>query len=205
MNNEKYLRDLKEIREMMNRSSRFISLSGFSGISVGIIALAGTYLAYRLVYLQQEYLGYHPVELSDRSFTLLLVIALSTILLSFLSGIFFTTRETRKKNLKVWDGQTRRLLINFLIPLIAGGIICLILLHQGFLGLAAPLTLVFYGLALLNASKYTLNEIRSLGLLEIVLGLLAMQFIQYGLLFWSLGFGLLHIIYGVLVYLKYRS
>jgi hypothetical protein len=205
MENEKYLRDLKEIRKMMNRSSRFISLSGFSGISVGIIALAGTYLAYRMVYLKQGSPGYHPVELSDRSLTLLLVIALSTILLSFLSGIFFTTWETRKKNQKIWDGQTRRLLINFLIPLIAGGIICPMLLYRGFLGIVAPLTLVFYGLALLTASKYTLNEIRSLGLLEIALGLLAMQFISYGLLFWSLGFGLLHIIYGAVVYLKYRS
>ncbi len=205
MNQEKYIQDLKEIREMMNRSSRFISLSGFSGISVGIIALTGTYLAYRMVYMHQGALDYAAVELSVKSLTHLLVIALSTIFLSILSGIYFTSRETRKKKLKAWDLQTRRLLINFGIPLLAGGIICLILLVQGFLGMVAPLTLVFYGLALLNASKYTLNEIRSLGLLEIVLGLLAMQFISIGLLFWSLGFGLLHIVYGTMVYLKYRS
>jgi hypothetical protein len=205
MNQEKYIQDLKEIREMMNRSSRFISLSGFSGISVGIIALAGTYLAYRKIYMHQGALDYAAVELSGKSLTHLLVIALSTIFLSILSGIYFTSRETRKKKLKAWDLQTKRLLINFGIPLLAGGIICLILLVQGFLGMVAPLTLVFYGLALLNASKYTLNEIRSLGLLEIVLGLLAMQFISIGLLFWSLGFGLLHIVYGTMVYLKYRS
>jgi len=69
----------------------------------------------------------------------------------------------------------------------------------------APLTLIFYGLALVNASKYTLSEIRSFGIAEIVLGLIAMAFIGYGLLFWAIGFGLLHIIYGIIMHVRYGS
>ena len=80
---------------------------------------------------------------------------------------------------------------------------CLILLFKGYVGIITPLTLIFYGLALVNASKYTLNEVRSLGIAEIILGLFAAQFIGYALIFWALGFGLLHIVYGILVQIRY--
>lgn len=202
---EKYIEDLKEIKDIMNRSSRFISLSGLSGISAGISALLGAYFAYQTVYFEQDYLGYRRAFLTAESLMQLLLIAVGTLVLAIGTGIYFTTRQTKKQNQKVWDIQTRRLLINLAIPLVTGGILCLMLLGKGYIGIVAPLTLVFYGLALVNASKYTLNEIRSLGMLEIVLGLIALQFIGYGLLFWALGFGVLHIVYGVIMQLKYKS
>ena len=176
---EKYLEDLKEIKDIMNRSSRFISLSGFSGISAGIIALIGAYLA--------------------------LDLATGTFLLAIASIIFFTTRKTLAQKQKIWDAQTRRLLINLFIPLLAGGLFCLILLSKGYLSIAAPLTLIFYGLALVNASKYTLNEVRSLGIIEIILGLFSALYTSYGLLFWAIGFGLMHIVYGIAMEIKYKS
>ena len=202
---EKYIEDLKEIKDMMSRSSRFISLSGLSGISAGIIAIFGAYLAYETVYTNQDYLGYRQAVLTDNSILQLILIAMSTLILTIVTGIYFTTRETKKKNLNVWDQQTKRLLINLIIPLATGGILCLMLLFRGYIGLIAPLTLIFYGLALFNASKYTLNEIRSLGILEIILGLIAVQYIGFGLLFWVIGFGALHIIYGAIMYKKYES
>ena len=108
-------------------------------------------------------------------------------------------------NQPLWNHQTKRLLINLLISLATGGIFSFILLLKGFIGLVAPITLLFYGLALVNASKYTLSEIRSLGLLEIALGLISTYYIGYGLLFWAVGFGALHIVYGVLMHLKYEK
>lgn len=202
---EKYIEDLKEIKDIMNRSSRFISLSGLSGISAGISALIGAYLAYRIVYTNPDYQQFGRIFLTNESITQLLLIALGTLILAIGTGIYFTTRETKKRNQKIWDIQTRRLLINLFIPLLSGGILCLILLFKGYIGLVAPLTLIFYGLALVNASKYTLNEIRSLGLMEIVLGLLATYFIGFGLLFWSIGFGILHIVYGIIMQWRYKS
>lgn len=201
---EKYIEDLKEIKDIMNRSSRFISLSGLSGVSAGVIALIGAYLAYQTVYSNQDYLGYRKAILTTDSLLQLLLIAAGTLILTIVIGIYFTTRETKKRNLKVWDQQTKRLLINLFIPLATGGILCLMLLFRGYIGLVAPLTLIFYGLALVNASKYTLNEIRSLGLIEIILGLIAMQYIGFGLLFWVIGFGVLHIVYGAIMYKKYE-
>jgi hypothetical protein len=135
----------------------------------------------------------------------LLLIGILTLVLALAGGIFFTTRETRKRGEKIWDHRVKRLLVNLAIPLVTGGIVCLMLLFRGQGGLVAPLTLVFYGLALVHASKYTLGEIRSLGLLEIVLGLIALQFPGYGLWFWAIGFGLLHIVYGIYIPLKERS
>ena len=202
---EKYLEDLKEIKEIMHRSSRFISLSGISGVMAGIFALIGAWLAYETVYTGQNYLGYRKALLLPESILTLLAIAFSVLVLSVAGGVFFTTRKARKNNQALWDAQSKRLVINLLIPLATGGILCLMLLVKGYIGFIAPFTLIFYGLALVNASKYTLHEIRSLGLIEIFLGLLATYFIGYGLLFWALGFGLFHIIYGIVMHVKYGS
>ncbi len=205
MDQNKYIEDIKDIKDIMNRSSRFVSLSGLSGISAGIIALIGVYAAYQTVYINQDYFGYRKAIITTESLATLLLIAIGTVVLSIVTVIYFTTKETKKRNQKIWDRQTKRLLINLLIPLMTGGILCLMLLLKGYIGIVAPLTLIFYGLALINASKYTLNEIRSLGIIQIALGLIATHFIGFGLLFWAVGFGILHIIYGVVMHFRYRS
>lgn len=201
---EKYIQDIKEIKEIMNRSTRFISLSGLSGVSTGIIALAGVYIAYLAIFKEQDYLVYNAIELKNNNLNLLLLIALGTLILSIGNAIFFTQRKTNRQNESVWDKQTKRLLINLSIPLITGGLLCLMLLLNGFVGILPPLTLIFYGLALVNGSKYTLFEIRNLGIIEIIIGLFAFQFIEYSLLFWAFGFGVIQIVYGLIVQKKYK-
>ena len=91
-----------------------------------------------------------------------------------------------------------------MIPLTAGGIFIVILLMRGFYDIVAPASLLFYGLALINASKYTLSDVRYLGMCEVVLGLMAAFFAGYGLIFWAMGFGVLHVFYGVSMYIKYE-
>jgi hypothetical protein len=205
MDKEKYIEDLKEIKDIMNRTTRFISLSGLSGVSTGIIALAGTFLAYQTIFKDQGYLVYNAVELNSDNLRYLLLIAVGTLILSIGTAIFFTSRKTKKQNQNGWNSQTKELLLNLLIPLITGGLLCLTLLFKGFVGILPPLTLIFYGLALLNGSKYTLSEIKNLGLIEILLGLTAFQFIDYGLLFWAFGFGVVQILYGIIIQIKYKS
>lgn len=202
---DRYIEDLKEIKDILHRSSRFISLSGLSGVAAGICALLGYWIATNTVFTNNAHLGYQRVQLPGESMTQLLMIAGGTLVLAIVTAVYFTTRETRKRNQSIWDHQSKRLLINLGIPLVTGGILCLILLIQGYIGLLAPLTLIFYGLGLVNASKYTLPEIRSLGIIEIILGLAAMQFIGQSMFFWMAGFGVLHIIYGLHVQRKYKS
>ena len=202
---QEYIEDIKEIRKIMDRSTRFLSLSGMSGITSGVIALIGAFLAYATIYDGQDYMQYRKALLTSDSLTQLLLIAIVILVLSIGCAYFFTTRRAKKNNETLWDEHAKKMLINMAIPLITGGILSLIFISKGFVGLAAPLTLIFYGLALVSGSKYTLDEIRSLGLMEIALGLLSAYFIGYGLIFWAVGFGGLHIIYGVVMHYKYEA
>lgn len=202
---------LDEIRSLMERSSRFISLSGLSGVAAGLFAIIGAALVYiyldmtpfdgkRLYYVE----AIHSTKWGMNYITFFLLDIVFILTGAITCGIFFTTRKAKQKGQKIWDALSQRLLINLFIPLAAGGIFCLGLFYHGFFGLLAPTTLVFYGLALVNASKYTLNDIRNLGYCEIILGLLSLFFLGYGLEVWVIGFGILHIIYGSLMYWKYE-
>lgn len=200
-----HLENLKEIRNIMDRSSRFISLSGLSGVAAGISALLGaTVVKWYLIKKNINYTQTLGSDLTRESILFLVSVAVLVFILALCSAIFFTARNARKKSNRVWDAMTERLLVNLFIPLAAGGVFCMILMHHNLLFLVTPCMLIFYGLALLNASKYTLNEIRYLGFLEILLGLLASFFTGYGLLAWTIGFGVLHIVYGTLMYYKYE-
>lgn len=202
---KQYLDDITEIKSMMERSSRFISLSGLSGIFAGIYALIGAVLVYNRMYSADGFFYkriYTHSYASDVNF--MIIIAVSVLLLALITGIIFTTRKARKQNLKTWDKTTKRLLINLMIPLAAGGFICIMLIKSHNYTLVAPATLIFYGLALINASHYTYRDIRYLGLTELIIGFIACIYIEYDLLFWAIGFGLLHIIYGTMMYVKYE-
>jgi hypothetical protein len=205
MKEKDYIKDLSEIRTMMENASRFISLSGLSGVFAGFYALGGAYVAYDVLYSKYEFFGSRLLgDIAFNDMAILILDMAIVFLAAIITGIFFTTRKAKKKGLKIWDRTTRKLLINLAIPLMAGGVFCITLVMHGAIGLVAPATLVFYGLALINASKYTLHDIRYLGISELVLGLIASFSAGYGLIFWSLGFGLLHIIYGLLMYFKYE-
>lgn len=202
MKKEKYIEDLEEIKNIMNRSSRFISLSGLSGIVAGVFALVAAYLAYNTIYSGQDYMEFRKAELTSSTLTQLVLIATTTIILSVICGIYLTTRKAKENNQSLFDRQAQLLVINLAIPLVTGGIVCIILLLKGGVALVAPLTLIFYGLALVNASKYTISAMRRLGLIEIALGLLALWYLGFGLIFWAIGFGVLHIIYGIVMYVN---
>ena len=204
MENEKYLNDISEIKNMMNQSSRFISLSGLSGVLAGIYSLIGAWQAYKTIYFDTTSMGnYRNLIISQDSINKLFIIAFTVLILSIITGIVLSVRKAKKTEDKIWNVSSKRLVINFAIPLATGGFFILFLIEKEMLSLVAPLTLLFYGLACVNASKYTLGDVRYLGITMIVLGLLSTWFLGYGLLFWALGFGVCHIIYGSMMYFKY--
>ena len=205
-NQQEQLAALSDIRNLMDRSSRFISLSGLSGVFAGLTALIGAYIAHKEL---QKYLngGYgYGFDADTEIEANLIKIALGVLVIALAGGFLFTLRQSKKRNIPFWGKTAKKLLINLAIPLAVGGffIIALLFNFPSAIGLIASSCLIFYGLALINASKYTYTDIRFLGICEVILGLVAMFYVGYGLYFWAMGFGVLHIFYGLIMYFKYE-
>lgn len=206
-NQSETLQEISDIKRIMERSSRFISLSGLSGIAAGLCALAGAYIAYDI--LGSYYFKYdHGGGYSDQEFRLLktklLLVGSAVLVAALVLAFIFTWRRANRNRLPIWDLTARKLMWNVLIPLLSGGLFILAMLQNREWQFVAPACLIFYGLALVNGSKYTLTDIRYLGFMEIILGLVNTQFTSYGLYFWAAGFGILHIIYGLVMWMKYE-
>ncbi len=201
-----YIQDITAIRHMMERSSKFLSLSGWAGIMAGIYALAGAWIAYSSFSFNPDEVVYQPLGTGawSSSFGKLMALATVILVLALVTAILLSQRKANKRNEKIWNTTSRQMSVSMGIPLVVGGLLVLILISKGLIGLVAPFTLIFYGLALYNASRFTYAEIRVLGLLEIALGLIGTLFINYGLLCWAIGFGLLHIITGIYLHYKYE-
>ena len=205
-NETDYLQDIGEIRSLMERSSKFISLSGWAGIFAGIYALVGVYVAITYLHFnpQSLYLEKGEAQNISSDFLPVILLALAIFLLAITTAIYFTRRRAKKKEELIWTPAARRLMVEVSLPLIIGGVLLLICLSKGLVGFLAPLSLLFYGLALYTISKFTYVEVRVLGLIEIVLGLAGAYFVNWGVLFWAIGFGVVHIVYGIYVYFKYE-
>ena len=199
-----YQEDLASIRHVMERSVKFISLSGLSGILAGIYALAGATAAYFMIQYPLPVIYYRQESLQQPDIIVnLLLVALAVLAASIITGVLLSARKAKKHSTSFWTPTSKRLVVNLAIPLATGGIFILILLNHGHYGVVAPASLIFYGLALVNASDNLFEEVRYLGYSEIVLGLISATLPGYGLLFWAIGFGAFHIFYGTLMYRKY--
>ena len=201
-----YIRDIAEMRSMMERSSKFLSLSGLAGIMAGTYALLGAFIAYRVFHFNSAEIANNVSEHGILTEDLLKIIflAIITLLLAVSTAIFLSQRKARKRGEKLWDHTAKRLLITMSVPLVAGGLLVVILILKGLFTLMAPFTLIFYGLALYNASKFTYGEVRSLGIIQMILGLVSAYFVEYELLCWAIGFGVFHIIYGIYMHYRYE-
>jgi hypothetical protein len=199
MEEKNYLQDIHDIKNLMNRSSTFISLSGLAGVMAGIYALIGAYLADGILKHSRD----NYITLESNTFKMMVLTAATVLALSVATAFILTYFKAKKAGEKIWNSTAKRMAVNFLIPLVTGGVFAFLLLRNESYGLIAPVTLIFYGLACVNASKYTLRDIRYLGITVVILGLIATEYSGYALEFWALGFGVCHIIYGSIMYFKY--
>ncbi len=204
--NRDYIQDISEIRSMMERSTKFMSLSGLAGVMAGIYALVGAYIVMGMY-------GFNPDDMVYRTtadggvfpyLPEITLVALAVLALAVATAVFLSHQKAKKRDEKIWNDVSRRLLINMAVPLVTGGIFVIILILNGLLGLIAPATLLFYGLALFSAGQLTFKDIKYLGLIQIALGLIGAYYVSFGLVCWALGFGVTHIIYGIYMYMKYE-
>lgn len=191
------IEDLKHIRSMMERSTKFLSLSGISGILAGVIALIGATLAYLFMQGKLQITG---VILYD-----LFILAAIVLACAGGMGFYFSLRKAKKMGSKFWMPVTLQILKDFGVPMVAGGLFCLLLIYHNATHMVAAAMLIFYGLSLIAAGARTYKDIKILGTCEILLGILAGIFVHNGLLFWSIGFGVMHILYGIIMYCKYDA
>ncbi|MBX2965721.1 MAG: hypothetical protein KF845_06215 [Cyclobacteriaceae bacterium] len=199
-----YEGDIASIRSAMERSVKFLSLSGLSGVLAGMYALTGAGLAYYLIYYPHPPFGFRFYYVDESTIVLrLMLIAAGVLALSIITGYLMSQRKAKRLGLTIWNKTSKGLMANLFIPLITGGLLILILVSRGYYGIVAPACLIFYGLALIQASAFTVTEIRYLGFSEIVLGLIAALLPGYGLVFWAFGFGVLHIVYGAVMHYRY--
>lgn len=209
-NKASYFEDLKIIRKVMEDSSRFLTLSGLSGVFAGIFAIAGAVFAYYFI-LENGTIRYdeyfRSLSIKDTGVLRFQLIAdgLFVLLLAIGSALFFSIRKAKETGVKIWTPVSKRMLINLVIPLFTGGIFIIALMVQNQTSLVVPGMLIFYGLALVNAGKFTFSEIFYLGICEIVTGLFSLFFPSWGIFFWAFGFGLLHITYGLIMFGKYEK
>ena len=207
MDKNKAIQSVNEIKELMERSSKFVSLSGLTGILVGIYSLIGSWLAVRALGLQDITTGTYSKVLNVTTpmrLKVIVILAAGVLVASIITAFAISYYKSRKSKQKLFNKLTYRLIWNFSIPLLTGGLFCMALLYHGHYGLTSSVMLLFYGMTLVNVSKYTFSNIGWLGYTFVVLGLLDCFFEGHGLLFWTLGFGVLHIIYGVLFYFLYE-
>jgi hypothetical protein len=205
--NQQHLEALQDIRQMMKKSNKFLSLSGLSGIFAGVYALIGAYFGNEIIsdLVQESQIRSITYSEYKEAMVMCVLICAVVLVLSIMTAVLFSSRKAKRNGYKFFDHTAWRLMINMMIPLFAGGMFCIAMLYHNyrFVGLISPAMLIFYGLALVNGSKYTLNDIRYLGCIQILLGLIACFYLGYGLLFWAFGFGVLHIVYGTYMWFKY--
>lgn len=201
-----YIRDIAGMRSMMERSSKFLSLSGLAGVLAGIYALGGAYVAHQVLNFKPGINTYTAMDASHWRSPLsqVILLALLVLVLAVGTAILLSWRKAVKRNEKFYNATTKRVMINMAVPLMAGGLFILMLLERGLVELLAPSSLLFYGLALYNVGKFTYDEVKSLGIIQIALGLISAYMVTYGVLFWAIGFGLVHIIYGIYIHYKYE-
>lgn len=199
------LQELQQIKKMMERSSKFSSVSGLSGIAAGICALAGMwFIVMAMAGWKQKHLG-NLNAFRDELTAKLLLIAFITFAAAAISSFIFIYFRCKKLGIPVFGFTARRVMINITIPLFAGSLFIFRLITTGAYELIAPACLIFYGLGLINSAKYTLSEVKYLGYAQIIIGIINLWILEYGLIFWAVGFGLIHIIYGIIIWWKYEK
>ncbi len=136
---------LEEIKQIMDRSSRFVSLSGWSGIAAGICALVAAWLAGKKFneygISENEYEANSSYTRDGNLLQLdreLLILAVITFIAAFFFAFLFTWLRSRKTGVPIWGLMARKVMINLAVPMIVGGLLIWRITDFGIYGLVAP-------------------------------------------------------------------
>jgi len=206
MDRNNYFQQITDIKDIIEKNTKFKALSGLSAILAGIYALIGVVIAKLIINRSESiiYLELKNLKFSSQLYKIILI-ALLVFICSLITGIYFSEKNAKKNNSKLWTPVAKRVFLNFSIPMLIGAIFCISVILKGYIDLISPICLLFYGLSLLNISYFTFSETKILGYSILFVGCLALFFSGFGLYLWALGFGVFHIVYGIYIHIKYEK
>ena len=185
----------------MQQNSSYFSLSGLSGILVGIYGLLTVYMVHMLTSTYGD--GFDgssqlPIALLEIG---ILVLAVVMILVALITLRIRAKRSAKKHNEKLWSPFSKKLRFHTLILLLLFIVILAVVANKGYYSIITPLMLLLYGIFLLNLSRLV-GRLRYLAFAELILATIAYFIYDKELLFLGLGFGIFHIIYGIVTLKK---
>jgi hypothetical protein len=174
--------NLRFIRDTMERAGSFTAVPGWGGVVIGCTALAT---------------GFYAAPLSEHgAFFAWLAEAGVALLLAFFSVRF----KSRRLEMSLQSRAARRALLSFVPPLIAGAVLTAVLYRAGNLEVLPGLWLLLYGAAVVTGGAFSVRIVPVMGLCFMLVGAIAFCLSPgYGNLFLMLGFGCLHIGFGVAI------
>lgn len=195
---------LSDIRNMMERSQKVMFLNGTSGVLVSVWALLGAVMVSGILYGSVWPLWGSTAlplrEINSERFIWATFFFGCTFIASCITVWLMSKHRAERKGLEFkLDAGAKQLLRTFFTVMIIGGLFCLTPFGNGHWELVPGYMLAFYGLALVVISPmaFRISIIKYFGFIQITVGLAALILPQYGMMFWTIGFCILHFIWGI--------
>ena len=179
--------NLRYIRETMERATPFTGISGRGEMAIGATAFAASLIA-----AQQS------------TFNLWLAVWLAEGLISLLIAGWSMDRKARAIDMPLGSGPGRKAVFSLTPPMLAGGLLTIVLVQAGLTNAIPGVWLLLYGTGVITGGMYSVKVVPIMGICLMVLGALALfsppAFANW---FMAAGFGGLHVIFGAIIVRKY--
>ncbi len=184
---ERAMDNLRYIRETMERASAFTAISGWGNVAIGLTALAAAFLASRQTVFK-SWLAFWITE----------------AMVSLLIAGWSMDRKARALHMPLLSGPGRKVAFSLSPPIIAGGLLTIVLYRTGLTNSIPGVWLLLYGTGVVTGGMFSVPVVPIMGLCFMGLGAAALfapaAFADW---FMAAGFGGLHIIFGVIVARRY--
>lgn len=179
--------NLKFIRETMERSTHFTAVPGYGGMLMGVTAIAAAYIA-----------NGQPL-VKDWLFTWLIEASLA-----FAIGLLAMWQKSKFAGTPLISAPAKKFAMSFLPPLVCGIVLTLGMWQYGYYGAMIPAWMLLYGAAVVTGGAFSVRIVPVMGWLFMAMGAVAFLLPSgYGNTLMAASFGLLHIVFGVIIARRY--
>lgn len=178
--------NLRYIRRAMERAGSFTAVPGVGGAVMGATALAAAWVA-----------GRRP----DAGW--LLAVWLVEACLALAIGIAGAALKSRRANMPLLCGPGRKFVAGFAPPMLAGALLTAVLFRAGLPVYLPGMWLLLYGAGVLSGGAASVRVVPLMGACFMVAGAVALAAPVSGPALLAAGFGGLHVVFGIVIAVKY--